>query len=43
MTLETKEDLQKELLELLEEKERQVEFNKISTLFPDVGPFRREL
>lgn len=43
MTLETKEDLQKELLELLEEKERQVEFNKISTLFPNVGPFRREL
>lgn len=34
---------QEELLELLEAKEKEIMYNKIITLFPDTGPFRREL
>lgn len=35
--------LQEELLELLEAKEAAVRYHKIDTLFPDKGPYRREL
>lgn len=34
---------QEELLELLEAKEQAVKYNKIDTLFPNKGPYRREL
>lgn len=43
MLTTSKSDLQNELLELLEEKERQLHYNKITSLFPDSGPYRREL
>ena len=33
----------KELLELLEAKEKELQYNKITALFPDEGPYRREL
>ncbi len=33
---------QLELLELLEAKEAQVKYNKLSTLYPDAGPYRRD-
>ena len=42
MTQQNKEKEQLELLELLEAKEAQVKYNKISTLFPDSGPFSRD-
>ena len=32
-----------ELLQLEEEKARRIKYNKIATMFPDTGPFRREL
>lgn len=35
--------LKDELLQLLEEQERALHYNKISSLFPDTGPYRREL
>lgn len=38
-----KEQLQKELLELLEAKEASLKYNKIQAFFPKTGPFRREL
>ena len=31
-----------ELLELLEHKERELKYNKVSALYPDSGPYRRE-
>lgn len=43
MTNQTPDELQKELLELLEAKEAQLHYNKIASLFPDTGPYRREL
>lgn len=33
----------KDLLELLEAKERELQYNKLYALFPDEGPYRREL
>lgn len=39
----TKEQLQRELLELLEAKEKEVRYNKLAAFFPDDGPYRREL
>lgn len=43
LTLENNEQLQKELLELLEQKEKDVVYNRLNYLFPDEGPFKREL
>lgn len=34
---------QEELLKLLEHKENELRYNKITSLFPDTGPYRREL
>lgn len=39
----TKEQEQAELLELLEAKEASVKYNRLHTLYPDTGPYRREL
>lgn len=36
-------ELQEELLELLEAKEKDFKYNKIKYIFPDKGPYRREL
>ncbi len=41
MNQNNKEDLE-ELLELLESKEREFRYNKVKSLFPDKGPYRRE-
>lgn len=41
--MSNKELLQEELLALLEAKVSEARYNRISTLFPDSGPFRREL
>lgn len=38
-----KEQLQKEILELLEEKETYLKYHKIEAFFPETGPFRKEL
>ena len=38
-----KEQLERELLELLEQKEQDFLYNKVNYLFPETGPFRREL
>lgn len=40
---EEKEKLERELLELLEAKEYELKYNKKSFMYPDSGPFRREL
>lgn len=37
------EQIKRELLELLEQKAQTIRYNKFSTLFPETGPFRREL
>ena len=40
--MSVKED-QEELLALLEHKENELQYNKMKSLFPDTGPYRREL
>jgi hypothetical protein len=41
--LSEEDKLNRELLDLLEAKEQEVKYNKIDTLFPDEGHYRREL
>jgi phage terminase large subunit-like protein len=36
-------EAQEELLQLLEHKERELQYNKIKSMFPNTGPYRREL
>lgn len=43
MTTASNQKLQKELLDLLEAKAQVVHYRKLDTLYPDTGPYRREL
>ena len=41
--MKSRHEVQEELLELLEQKEAAVRYSRVDTLFPDTGPYRREL